>query len=1330
MKKRVLSAILVLCMACGLVSTAWATDEVQAAPTPEPTAQTVTVDPVEATVADENVGTPAPDESGQPEATPAAPEEPETTPVATDEPVSTEEPGTTPAATEEPEATPVPSAEPEASATPAPENVRAPESAQSQTGEQESAGMFQPSAPAPLADVAVTVEDQIKSTGRLVATVSGADEQLTYTWYRKADNGEFQEVTPVKVSGDDYNTEGNWLNVALDIESLCEGKTTAEKNAIRSQTYTYYVVVKQGDVVVATSGDYQVPYYAQLLNGNFEQSNPLVWKTTASDGGIEIGSYGDVMDKYGTTNDKPNSSAEDKFAELNANAAGALYQDVLTVPGADLTWQLDHRARNAEGTSGSCFTPATDTMYVVIMSTQDAETLLDGVGQEQQQNVLREMIDAVLQGETSVVDANYTLRYGNQAGTKVTVTVEEVTTTSELDREWEWFRWVYSSTNQWKTYSGEYTVPAGQYATRFFFAAGDTATGNPTVGNLIDEVWFSPELPAPNPDAINISGTKTLNVDTLPPEYSVTVEVWNGNQKMGEQTITDFDYNESTGSYTAGYTLMNLVIDLGSTPTLTIKETVSGAPDSARYDAKSQVTYGEVTEQDESIDIKVAGGNSYTVNFTNTYTPKTGSLTIQKTVTGVNTEDLETLRDQLYFTVAGPDNVEQVGLDQFTPVQSGSSPDTYVYTFTYAEPVNIGEYTVTEHNYELQGYDWTDADGGQNAIAKAIVRATGSSTPAEFTNTYQATSATLTLTKTFDGLSDAEVNYLIFENSFGWDVNYCKVNAYQTDSSVGNSYTYMAPANELNEFTKPAGGSLNNGGDFAVVASQCLGIGGIEDVPAGGYFNEETNARLYKDDNGNWMFSITMTVPVCDEEHFYTVYEQHADLPGYAALDDSNVTYTIIEDGEVSMNGTGKFVDHGESVKNIYVSMPAEVGEPDSTKFSGDAARENTAIDKGYFTRIQITKPTVIAFTNHYTGKLDVSKSIGNENQYDQAVNGTYTITLTPANIDKLNPVQNGLIGKTVHYYITDQSSLMPATIAAGTDGKPTLTITDVRPNTTLHFVDLPAIQWQVVEDASASTVEGYNLEVSYADENGGVVDAVGHWNGYVVNDTIGATSPSDGIASVDSAVNSIEEIEGITGAVDPSATAEVTVINEYKRQTKVLTITKIVAGAMGSNNDNFDFTIVLTDTLKDNAPYQFAAGSIPDGLTESETEGTYTFTLNGGGEIALVLPYGVEAVVTENLNAASGYKVWSRQYSNNDLSGGDIDNRPPFTENVHSQEITIGVYDEYIDFKNIREAVAPTGLESDHTAPFALMVTAAGIAGLALIGAIVNRRIRRRREE
>ena len=110
----------------------------------------------------------------------------------------------------------------------------------------------------------------------------------------------------------------------------------------------------------------------------------------------------------------------------------------------------------------------------MIMSTSDAEMLLAGVSVSgngaTQQSVIDDMVATVLSGgKTEEEFANYTLKNGDYKGANVTVTIREISTTSEIEKTWNgWFDYSYSSIGQWKQYSDEYTVPAGQYATRFF----------------------------------------------------------------------------------------------------------------------------------------------------------------------------------------------------------------------------------------------------------------------------------------------------------------------------------------------------------------------------------------------------------------------------------------------------------------------------------------------------------------------------------------------------------------------------------------------------------------------------------------------------------------------------------------------------------------------------------------------------------------------------------------------------------------------------------------------------------------------------------------------
>jgi hypothetical protein len=60
------------------------------------------------------------------------------------------------------------------------------------------------------------------------------------------------------------------------------------------------------------------------------------WQTTDSLGEIEL--WGDGF--LGVP-----AAEESNFAELNAHSDGTLYQDVISVPGEEMTWELLHRAR-------------------------------------------------------------------------------------------------------------------------------------------------------------------------------------------------------------------------------------------------------------------------------------------------------------------------------------------------------------------------------------------------------------------------------------------------------------------------------------------------------------------------------------------------------------------------------------------------------------------------------------------------------------------------------------------------------------------------------------------------------------------------------------------------------------------------------------------------------------------------------------------------------------------------------------------------------------------------------------------------------------------------
>ena len=518
---------------------------------------------------------------------------------------------------------------------------------------------------------------------------------------------------------------------------------------------------------------------------------------------------------------------------------------------------------------------------------------------------------------------------------------------------------------------------------------------------------------------------------------------------------------------------------------------------------------------------------------------------------------------------------------------------------------------------------------------------------------------------------------------------------------------------------------------------------------------------------GNWTLTITIEVPTTDEDHFYTVFEQHQEVPGYAKINDSNAEYTITQDGEQIASGTGKFVDHGVTGSNVYEDMKTEVekteektlNDKNGEEFSQQLEGEEAAIDNRQLTRLEITEDTTIAFTNHYTGNLDVTKKIGTDNDYTDANTKKYTLTIAPAHLWKLdfekeatesteiNNINHGLNGKSVSYYIEtadgarvdEKGETLEANEYAikqlNANGSFTISVT---PGQTIHFSDMPAIQWKVTENDA--TVGDYTLTTAITDTNGDatngfVVDDNAHWNKYEGDDVIGATKGDDGIASVDSAKRDVTDKN-----VKADAVALVTVTNTYKRNFVTLTVNKTVAGSMGdtTNHSEFTFYLTLSKAGEENpTELNYTIDTTPQTpMAYDSTNNRYTFTLSHDETAGITIPYGYTASLQEV--EGNGYNVYSRLRKtddgeiNGDLTDDNIDGTLTNQNFKESNQITPNemTQDQECDFVNIRKVVAPTGLESNHTTPYVLMITAAGMAGLALIGGIVARRIRRRRQE
>ena len=455
----------------------------------------------------------------------------------------------------------------------------------------------------------VTIENSISTDGLLTANLQGTPgptDSVTYTWYRSETGAEgtWQKVELQRVTGtqDNIVNDGQSVNVAYD---------SIAANAENSERYWYYVtatVTSNGDSEVYTAEPLQVPYYIELQNGSFEApvadhwnnqvsngTEDLIWQTTGigqgtdSEGNSRVGH--DIEIVRSTTDERfqdgnqwktyqqkvqeiysPSSAADGvQFAELNCEAYGALYQDVLTVPGVDLNWYLEHCARQG-----------TDTMALVIMPTtradgltQQLEKIANGSGSNKAQQI-KNALNAVASDSGVFVDYY-------QAGT-----------------------------GTWKYHNGTYTVPENQYLTRFFFVAVSTGSGNATVGNLLDNVGFGTDVPEPQEDQGILTVTKYVDGYVPGRDYSVTVNA--GDESF---TFNDFRLDSVTGKYYASHTFTYQMQAYG-TQIVTVSETVSGAP--TDYTATSTVAVGGgQATTGQSTSATITAGETQTVIFTNTY---------------------------------------------------------------------------------------------------------------------------------------------------------------------------------------------------------------------------------------------------------------------------------------------------------------------------------------------------------------------------------------------------------------------------------------------------------------------------------------------------------------------------------------------------------------------------------------------------------------------------------------------------------------------------------------------------------------------------------------
>ncbi len=364
--------------------------------------------------------------------------------------------------------------------------------------------------------------------------------------------------------------------------------------------------------VSITNGGFEDPQFGEGVS-IVDQSSIPGWSTTAGDGQMEI---------WHVTTPSPDSGTQ--HAELNANEVSTLFQDVATVPGQVLKWELAHRGRSG-----------TDVMRVMLGAPAGP----------------------LVQQGADIADGN----------------------------------------SAWGTYSGLYTVPAGQTTTRFAFESV-SSVGGASFGNFLDSVSLGNAaclITTKSVTNTSRSGTDAVAGDVL--EY--TVEVTNhGGVAATSAVVTD-------------------VVPAGTTFLAGSIVAPTGSVSDGSGDDAGELTAGSVVVRvgdgaDATNGGSIPAGESRTISFRATVDPGAVGLTISNEASVSFVESLSgstsTSTSNPTATPVLPSADLAVSQTLDTPLTNGGAVQ-YTITVTNNGPQTSSE-TQLVSNLPLLGMTVTDPD--------------------------------------------------------------------------------------------------------------------------------------------------------------------------------------------------------------------------------------------------------------------------------------------------------------------------------------------------------------------------------------------------------------------------------------------------------------------------------------------------------------------------------------------------------------------------------------------------------------------------------------------
>ena len=604
----------------------------------------------------------------------------------------------------------------------------------------------------------IKIEDYILQKGSLDAVLSDGVTAVKYEWYKQNSENGFDPVEKI-----------NFVNGGTNISDEETSLYPAYDDGARA-TYKVKATLQDGTTVESTP--YQVPYFDELKNGSFEdvelddnQSHEQfsnndykrqggVWQSTGVGKGVSIEiikegrNGGNDYSWYGSFEEAAPDGKQ--FAEINCEAAGAFYQDVLTQEGNALNYALQHRARG----SVASWEPEYDTMYLVIMPTSEAEKN----NLTTQQNLENYLLDRG-------IDINQ--EYSN-VGSKILENADGICVVRITSNDQKWQEVRGTGANHYMPTSS---------LTRFFFVAGATASGNNTVGNFLDDVYFTQSVlePAEDEFTLNIEkkfeGLGSEELQKVKESLKFTISAKDEqNIDLSETEIESiFGYSEILGSQmneaadgSLFFSIADRKIQPGKRYTVTVTE--SGAElesYSLTTEVQAKVEQGDSQPEtnNEGVISNLTGKTIAWVTYTNTYTKsQTKNINFTKVWDDAGLEQLrpDSVTVQLQATANGEDITEWLKTEQFIATEKVVTADDEwkctwenvpVYYTKEADPILI-EYTVVETTTSDSEYVYeqgtvekgdgttyvptvsglTESDSGTALAANSVLLSTASAT--------------------------------------------------------------------------------------------------------------------------------------------------------------------------------------------------------------------------------------------------------------------------------------------------------------------------------------------------------------------------------------------------------------------------------------------------------------------------------------------------------------------------------------------------------------------------------------------------------------------------